>query len=68
MCHKCVTCDRDTVTSHDSTPPFGPSPQRPRQKKEHICTCRKPMLKKKNLGKRKNLETTQKNSKDSESN
>src|SRR6266436_1214429 len=30
-CHKCVTCDRDPVMSHDSAPPFGPSPWRPRQ-------------------------------------
>src|SRR5260221_6797305 len=50
--------------SHDSASPFGPSPQRPRQgRKRNTCTCRKPKLKKKNLGKRKNLETTQKTQK-----
>src|SRR6266481_5881043 len=61
-CHKCVTCDRDPVMSHDSAPPLWakPSEAKTRKKKEHICTCRKPKLKKKNLGKRKNLETTQK--------
>src|SRR5258708_16780572 len=37
-----------------------PSEAKTRKKKEQICTSRKPKLKKKNLGKRKNLETTQK--------
>src|SRR5258708_12831044 len=43
-------------------PPLGAKPLegKTRKKKEHICTCRKQKLKKKNLGKRKNLETTQK--------
>src|SRR5258708_30287922 len=48
--------------SHDSAPLWDKTLEaKTKKKKEHICTCRKPKLKKKNLGKRKNLETTQKN-------
>src|SRR5258708_20546631 len=48
-----------------TVPPLWAKPleAKTRKKKEHICTCRKPKLKKKNLGKRKNLETTQKTQK-----
>src|SRR5258708_34078265 len=64
-CHKCVTCDRDPVMSHDSASPFGPGPCRPRQGRKrntYVCTCRKPKLKK------KKLTNNSKNSKHSESN